>query len=85
MAWSDRQIIEALELADVQGLTAAQIAERMQGVSRNAVIGILNRVRRDLAESEAVPFPAGKGPASRPENRDGGMPAGWWRKRKAWA
>lgn len=85
MAWTDKQMIEALEMWDVQKLSASEIAQRMSGTSRSAVLGMLHRVRTDLAVSEAAPFPAGQRPAQKRENQDGGMPARWWRNRKAWA
>ncbi len=73
---SDMQLIEALDLIECHGWTATRVAERF-GVTRNVIIGSRHRVRLDLDRSEAAPGPR----ASKPENMDGGMPHGWWRKR----
>jgi len=76
--WTDRQILEAMDMFERQGLTAAEVAARLGLGSRNAVIGMVSRVRRDLAASEGAGFPPGQGPAVRAENCDGGMPVRWW-------
>lgn len=74
VTWTDKEVLTVLDLIDEFGLTAAQVAERY-GVTRNAIIGIRNRVLSDLRESEASPGPV----AQKPENQDGGMVRGWWR------
>jgi GcrA cell cycle regulator len=43
MAWTEERV-EMLKTLWVQGLSAAQIAKRLQGVSRNAVIGKIHRL-----------------------------------------
>jgi hypothetical protein len=68
--WPDDRILVALDL-QAQGLSASLIAARL-GVTRSAVLGILHRVR---VETDAVPCACVK-----PENKDGGMQAGWWRR-----
>ena len=73
---TEDQLVEVLDLMDGQGWPSSRVAERY-GVSRNAIIGARSRVLTDLAKSEGVPGPQ----AQKPENRDGGMPHGWWRKR----
>lgn len=82
--WTDLRMLQAIDLAEREGLTAAEIAARLGGVSRSAVCGVLKRVRDDLTASEAAPFPPGKGPAVRAENRDGGMPVRWWARGRVW-
>ena len=74
VTWTDKEMLTVLDLIDEFGLTAAQVADR-DGVTRNAIIGIRNRVLSDLRKSEAAPGPV----AQKPENRDGGMVQGWWR------
>jgi hypothetical protein len=68
-AWSDTDILNALDMVEREGRTCAA-AGRALGYNKNAVIGMLRRVRLELA---AVPDLACK-----PENRDGGMPPRWW-------
>lgn len=72
--WTDEQVLQMLDMADGDGMTAAEIALRM-GTSRSAICGILFRVRSELAESEQGSR------VTRPENRDGALPRGWWRER----
>lgn len=67
--WTDRQMLDALDLMERQGLSGAEVAVRV-GRSRAAVLGMVKRIRDDLA---AVPDLTVK-----PENRDGAMPARWW-------
>jgi hypothetical protein len=67
--WTDREVLEVLDLTERQGLSAAVVAVRMR-CSRSAILGLRFRVNSD---SDKV---ADK--AKRPENRDGGMPARWW-------
>jgi hypothetical protein len=67
--WTDAELLRVLHLNEVDGLSCVQIAQRF-GVTRNAIVGITNRIRADMRK---VPDRAVK-----PENRDGGMPARWW-------
>ncbi len=67
--WTDREMLEALDLIERQGLSAARVAQRMGG-SRSAVCGLMFRIKTDLAKVSDV--------AVRPANQDGGMPARWW-------
>ena len=76
--WTDRRMLEVLDMVERQGMTAAEVARVLGGVSRSAVLGVVSRVRLDLAASEDAGFAPGQGPAVRPENCDGGMPVRWW-------
>jgi hypothetical protein len=73
--WSDHDMLAALALQDVDGLSAQEIGTRL-GATRNAVLGMFKRVRDDDAK---VPDQC-----LRPENCDGGMPARWWSRRRGW-
>lgn len=75
-ALTDMQLLEILDLMDRHGMTALQVAPRY-GKTRNAIIGLRHRILTDLEASEVGAA------AMKPENRDGGMPADWWRKRVA--
>jgi GcrA cell cycle regulator len=58
MDWTEERI-ETLRRLSLQGMTARQIAEHLGGVSRNAVIGKLNRLDRERkAPSAAKPVTA---------------------------
>ena len=70
--WSDGEMLRALELRDAQGLSAAEIGKRM-GRSRASVLGVFKRISDDLDR-------CGPCRAVRADNRDGGMPPGWWRR-----
>ena len=74
--WSDEDVLQMFDLHEGEGLTATQIGSRLR-MSRSAVLGILKRVRDDLAESERG------SDVRRPENMDGAMGRGWWRRRRA--
>lgn len=73
MEWTEERI-ETLRALAGQGLTAGQIAERLGGVSRNAVIGKMNRLDRPSRKAAPKPAPkpapmppvAGPAPAGRP-------------------
>ena len=67
--WTDREVLEILDLTERQGLTATVVAVRMR-CSRSAILGLRYRVLTDSAKVLDM--------AKRPENRDGGMPARWW-------
>lgn len=73
---TDMQMLDVLDLMDRHGMTAQQVAPRF-GKSRNAIIGVHYRILADLEASEVGAT------AMKPENRNGGMPAYWWRKRVA--
>lgn len=60
--------LRILDLWDNDRLSASHIAKRL-GVSRNSVLG-----RRHRLKHEELPCLCFK-----PENRDGGMPRGWWK------
>ena len=61
---NDAEMLDVLE-RHAQGQSAAQVG-RAYGLTRNAVLGLLLRSR---APDVCV----------KPENRDGGMPADWWK------
>ena len=73
-AWSDADLLRMLAL-DADGYTSAQIAARLgretgRGCTRNAIVGALHRIKGETRGQACA--------ATRPENRDGGMPADWW-------
>ena len=72
MEWTEERI-ETLRRLSLEGMSARQIAEQLGGVSRNAVIGKLNRLDREAkAPSQPKPVTAQVGrirdaaPAPRP-------------------
>jgi hypothetical protein len=67
--WTDREVLDILDLTERQGLSAAVVAVRMR-CTRSAILGLRYRINAASNEVEDV--------AQRPENRDGGMPARWW-------
>ncbi len=67
--WTDREVLEILDLTERQGLTASVVAVRMR-CSRSAILGLRFRVNTNSDKVADV--------AQRPENRDGGMAARWW-------
>jgi hypothetical protein len=67
--WTDREVLEILDLTERQGLSAAVVGVRMR-CTRSAILGL--RYRVNAASDEVADL------AKRPENRDGGMPARWW-------
>ncbi|MEI4485616.1 hypothetical protein V8J36_05395 [Frigidibacter sp. MR17.14] len=67
---TDEDLLGVLALWDA-GFTGQEIGQRI-GRSRNAVLGALHRIRHDERPCHCL----------KPENRDGGMPAGWWKRRK---
>ena len=75
--WTDEQLLDILDRAERQGQTMAEIGAH-HAASRNAVAGILKRVRDDLAASEAAPVPRGQVRAYWPENQDGALGPRWW-------
>lgn len=79
VAWTDEMMLRVLDATERQGQSAAEIGRAM-GCSRSAVLGLLKRLRDDLAASEAAPFAPGQGPAVRPGNRDGDLGPLWWKR-----
>lgn len=72
--WTDGEVLEMLDLRETaSAAVAARMLSRRWGraVSRNAVCGAHRRVLCDLSRVADS--------CARPENRDGGMPSGWWR------
>ena len=75
----DCMILTLHDLVERGGPSAQKAADRV-GITRNAALGILKRVRDDLAASEVAPFARGTGPAVRVGNRDGDLGPLWWRR-----
>lgn len=73
----DITILRILDMIERLGLSASDVGE-VVGRSRSSVLGIVKRVRDDLAFSEAGPFAPCTGPAVRVGNRDGDLPPRWW-------
>ena len=65
----DRIALEALRLRDA-GLSYGEIGQRLHR-TKGHMIGLLRRIDK---AADAVPCEC-----VRPENRDGGMPDGWWK------
>ena len=66
---SDDLVLHMLDLSDGDKLTAKQIAERV-GITRNAVIGTLYRIRNE----PDLPCKCKKN-----ANKNGGMKRRWWK------
>lgn len=66
---SDGDLLALLDARDA-GLSAAETARRIGGLTAGAVRDVWERVDADCARHPCM--------ATRPENRDGGMPARWW-------
>ena len=64
---SDMIDLRILDLRDHERLKATEIGRRLR-ITRNAVVGRIYRMQH-----EELPCACTK-----PENRDGGMPRGWW-------
>lgn len=65
---SDLIDLRILDLRDHEDMKPTAIGRAM-GLTRNAVVGRLDRMKHD-------PLPCD---CRKPENRDGGMRRGWWR------
>jgi hypothetical protein len=61
---NDVQLLDVLERA-ARGESATKIGKAL-GLTRSSILGLLFRARAPDA-------------CLKPENRDGGMPEGWWR------
>ena len=75
MSWTDERV-ELLKKLWTEGLSASQIASRMGGVTRNAVIGKVHRLGlsgRATPTRAARPRPAGN--SETPNLADNGTPA----------
>ncbi|PZQ99188.1 MAG: hypothetical protein DI533_00325 [Cereibacter sphaeroides] len=66
--WTDRELLTALQMTG-EGMSARQVAKAL-GRSRNAVLGVLMRLRDEYARLPDR--------ASKPTNVNNGMPAQWW-------
>lgn len=74
--WTDEAILDALDMYERQGMTAAAIAKVMR-VTRSSVCGVLYRAISATDDAEVGSTVA------KPENMDGGMPARWWERGRA--
>ena len=63
----DMRLLELLHMTECEGMTRKAAGKRF-GMTKSAVIGQLDRIGKAMQPSTAT----------RPENRDGGMPAKWW-------
>ena len=63
---SDERMLEVLHLSE-GGMGCTTIGRRL-GLTKNAVVGIVNRIRHEPDRCECV----------RAENKSGGMPVKWW-------
>lgn len=76
VSWTDGEILRVLDrLAD--GASAAEVARQL-GTTKNAILGLVKRVRDEMARADQATQP-GEVPAMKPENMDGGMPRHWWK------
>lgn len=71
---SDADMLTALDLIEAQGLSRQEVAERY-GMTRSAMCGMIFRINRELAASEAAPGPK----AVKPSNQDGALGRLWWK------
>jgi hypothetical protein len=73
----DEDVLNLLDLHEGAGLSASLIALQL-GMSRSAVLGLIFRVRQDMraADEDRTDWP----PAVKPENQDGALGRGWWRR-----
>ncbi|RID91530.1 hypothetical protein D2N39_12565 [Gemmobacter lutimaris] len=78
-AWTDDQQLDALDRIERQGQSATEVGAAY-GRSRSSVLGMVKRVRDDLAASEVADFAPGTGPAVKPANQDGALGPLWWRR-----
>lgn len=70
MAWTDERV-ELLKTLWAEGLSAAQIANKMGGVTRNAVIG---KVHRLGLSGRATPAKPQRGRSAAPERKEDNSP-----------
>lgn len=75
--WTDEAILEALDLIENEGNSAAVVAREMTAklgkkITRAAVLGLAKRIRDE--DGRVLDR------CKRPENRDGGMGRHWWRR-----
>lgn len=64
-AWSDEEMLEALDMYAHDGLNTTQIGKQT-GRGRNSVIGMFNRVKKETDKHDLSP------------ELNGTMPRGWW-------
>ena len=64
--WTDEQMLEALHLRDVVGMTSPDVGKRF-GVSKGAILGLEMRVRQQTDAVDVSP------------HLNGTMPPQWWR------
>ena len=74
--FSDADLIDLLQWL-AHGMRLDDMARR-KVVRRDAIVAVLRSIGTELQQSELAPLPAGATRATKPENRNGGMPARWW-------
>lgn len=52
--WTDEEMLEVLRLKDEEGWTAEKIGERF-GVSKSAILGMIQRIRKDTDAHDLTP------------------------------
>jgi GcrA cell cycle regulator len=68
MSWTEERI-ERLKTMWHEGATASEIAEKLGGVSRNAVIGKAHRLGLEARPSPVKPGEEGAAPAAKPAKK----------------
>lgn len=68
-AWTDDEILKALDLIDHEGRSPVQAAA-MMGKTEGQIVGIVWRVKKEAKKADPD------------ENQNGTMPRKWWMKRK---
>ena len=68
---SDLELLDILDMTDRLGVSATDVG-RFFGRGRNAILGLIHRIHVDERKFDAAQI------ATKPENRNGGMPARWW-------
>ncbi len=67
IAYTDEQVLTMLHMHDNEGKTCLEIAERY-GAPKNAIVGLLFRVRKQTDQWDED------------GNQNGTMPAKWWKR-----
>src|SRR3954469_23925217 len=91
MGWTDERV-ESLKKLWLEGLSASQIAKQLGGVTRNAVIGKVDRLglsgRAAPSQPTRPPWPSGAAPPRPPPTPPSSAPPArharpWWAPRRA--
>ena len=73
--WTDTEILEALDMVERRGMSRSEAARAMtqnigKPITRNAIVGLLHRVRNETNAFDDA------------QHQNGTMPARWWAKRE---